>query len=113
MNGAIKPRRVKEAKPSGEPGWSWRKALIFPNVVVAYWMLYLLKDSADTRVNETISWGMTLNIIGSIFIFTGFATAQDITAIFATRTGLPYANPPVAVDGEPVNPDDPDRDERG
>lgn len=111
--GGPRPARLKEAKASGEPGWQWRKALIFPNVIVSFWMLYLLKDAADTRVNETIAWGMTLNLIASVFFFTGFATAQDITAIFATRTGLPYANPPVAVDGEPLPVDDPEKDERG
>ena len=105
----LKPQRLLEAKASGEPGWSWRKALIYPNVAVSFWMLYLLKDAADTCVNEAIAWGMTLDIVGSVFIPTGFATAQDITAIFATKTGLPYG-PPAAADDHRVN--DPERDER-
>lgn len=63
----------------------------------------MLLDAPDTRVNETIAWGMVLNVIASVLFYTGFATAQDITAIYATRTGLPYASPPVAVDGDPQN----------
>jgi hypothetical protein len=108
-------RRRKEAKSSGEPGWSWRRVVIFPNVIGSFWIVYVLINGPDTRVNETIAWGMVLNIITSVFFYTGFATAQDIVAIFATRTGLPYANPPVAIDGDPApdppNPDDypPDR----
>jgi len=96
-------RRQTESKASGEPGWSWRKAVIFPNIVISFWLIYVLIGSQDSRVNETIAWGLIVNIIASVFFYTGFATAQDIAAIFATRTGLPYASPPVAVDGEPVD----------
>ena len=107
--------RRKEAKSNGEPGWSWRRAVIFPNVIVSFWIIYTLIDAQDSRVNETIAWGMVLNIIASVFFYTGFATAQDITAIFATRTGLPYANPPVAIDGEQPDqtalPDPPNREQ--
>ncbi|MEH7903984.1 hypothetical protein V7794_22575 [Rhizobium laguerreae] len=92
--------RKAEAKPSGEPGWQWRKAAIFPNIIVSFWLIYVLIGSQDSRVNETIAWGLIVNIISSVFFYTGFATAQDIAAIFATRTGLPYATPPVAIDGE-------------
>jgi bacteriorhodopsin len=88
---------VAEAKKTGEPGWSWRKAAIFPNVAVSFWLIYLMISGPDTRVNETIAWGLIINIISSLFFYTGFATAQDIAAILATRSGLPYAQPP-AVD---------------
>lgn len=83
--------RKLEAKPSGEPGWSWRKALIYPNVVASFYLIFVMINGPDTRVNETIAWGLIVNIISSVFFMTGFATAQDIVAIFATRSGLPYA----------------------
>lgn len=103
--------RHKEAKASGEPGWSWRKGLIFPLIIFACWRLMVMENAPDTMVNQTIAWGWIVLIILLAFFFTGFATAQDIAAIMATRTGLPYASPPVAVGGEPVT--DPEKDERG
>lgn len=106
----VKDRRA-ESKNSGEPGWRWRKALIFPLIIFACWRLQVMENAPDTMVNQTIAWGWVVMIISLAFFFTGFATAQDISAIMATRTGLPYANPPVAVDGETV--EDPDRDQRG
>lgn len=87
----LKPARLREAKTSGEPGWSWRRAVIFPNMAVSFWMLYQLSNGLDTRVNETIAWGLIINILGSVFSYTGFATVQDIAAILATRSGLPYS----------------------
>ena len=106
---AVSSQRVGEAKHSGEPGWQWRRIFIFPNVAISFWFLYILIGAQDSRVNDTIAWGLILNIISSVAFYTGFATAQDIAAIMATRTGLPYASPPVAVDGEPVE-DPPQRD---
>ncbi|KKZ89081.1 hypothetical protein [Rhizobium phaseoli] len=94
--------RPKEAKRSGEPGWSWRRAVIFPLIVFACWRLMVMENAPDTVVNQTIAWGWIILIISLVFFYTGFATAQDIAAILATRTGLPYASPPVAVDGEPL-----------
>ena len=99
---ALRSRKA-EAKTSGEPGWSWRRAVIFPNIVVSFWVVYILIGAQDSRVNDTIAWGMIINIIASVLCYTGFATAQDISAIMATRTGLPYADPPIAVDGDPVD----------
>lgn len=92
--------RPKEAMRSGEPGWQWRRIFIFPNVIVSFWLIYVLIGSQDSRVNDTIAWGLIVNIISSVFFYTGFATAQDIAAIMATKTGLPYASPPVSIDGE-------------
>lgn len=103
---AMAKPRLAEAKPSGEPGWKWRKMLMFPIVGVAVWRLIALESAADTMVNQIQVQGWFWLLFGYFCVFTGFATAQDITAIFATRSGLPYANPPVAIDGEaqPVVP---------
>jgi hypothetical protein len=79
------------SKKSGEPGWSWRRWVIFPNIAVSFFLLYLIIIGPDSRVNETVAWGLVLNIIASVMFYTGFATAQDIAAIFATRSGLPYS----------------------
>lgn len=93
---------AREAKRSGEPGWSWRRAAIFPLISFACWRLMMMENAPDTMVNQTIAWGWIMMIVSLVFFYTGFATAQDIAAIMATRTGLPYASPPIAVDGEPV-----------
>ncbi len=48
---------MAEAKKSGEPGWAWRKVVIFPNIAVSFWLLWVLAAGRDTKVNETIAWG--------------------------------------------------------
>lgn len=95
-------QRVR-AKKSGEPGWTWRRALAFPIIAFACWRLMEMENAPDTMVNQTIAWGWVIMVICLALFYTGFATAQDITAILATRTGLPYAMPPVAVDGMPMD----------
>lgn len=92
----------KPNKKSGEPGWRWRKALIFPLVAFACWRLMSLESAQDTKVNETIAWGWICIIGAMSFFFTGFATIQDISAILATKSGLPYspgANKPSSENG--------------
>lgn len=83
------------AKRSGEPGW--RRRWIFAGIVLGFtaWRLTALEHAADTQVNQTIAWGYILLGITVILGMMGFATAQDIAAIVATRSGLPYANPAV------------------
>ncbi len=87
-------------KPTGEPGWSWRRAAIFPVVAWGCWELHLLKAAADTRVNETIAFGWITLIAALVLGYTGFATAQDIAAIWRTRSGLPYAPTPAGFPAE-------------
>jgi|GEM_PF-2081916 len=109
-------RRVRarhgDAKPNGEPGWSWRRAVIFPLVAFACWRLMMMENAPDTKVNETIAWGWVVMTICLALFYTGFATVQDVVAILATRSGLPYANAPADDGGEPPQ-DQPIRDERG
>lgn len=88
--------RHTEAKPSGEPGWKWRKMLMFPIVGIAVWRLIALEGGPDTIVNQILVQGWFWLLFGYFCVFTGFASAQDIAAIFATRSGLPYASPPAA-----------------
>lgn len=83
--------RHKEAKPSGEPGWKWRKMLMFPVVGIAVWRLIALEAAQDTMVNQIQVQGWFWLLFAYFCVFTGFATAQDIAAILATRSGLPYA----------------------
>jgi hypothetical protein len=83
--------KPKEAKPTGEPGWNWRKAIIFPAVVWCFYCLKMLEGGADTRLNGDLAWGYQLLVIVLILGFTGLATVQDIAAIWATKSGLPYS----------------------
>lgn len=78
-------------KKTGEPGWMWRRFAIFPNVAISFYLLFLIVLGPDSRVNETVAWGLVLNIITSVLFYTGFATAQDVAAIITTRSGLPYS----------------------
>lgn len=86
-------------KPSGEPGWKWRRAMIFPLVFYGCWELSLLKYAADTQVNQRLVDGWMLLIVALAFFYTGFATVQDVIAIWRTRSGLPYAQPAPAMGG--------------
>lgn len=91
---------MRRHQRKGEPTWSWRRSVIFPLVIFACFRLAYMEDAPDTRVNETIAWIWGVVIISCIFFYTGFASAQDIAAIMATRSGLPYADPPVSIDGQ-------------
>ena len=91
---------AREAKSSGEPGWKWRKAIIFPVVIFACWRLMAMEGAPDTMVNQTIAWGWVVLVALLVLGYAGFATAQDIAAIFATRSALPYS--PTSSPAEPT-----------
>lgn len=88
------------AKPTGEPGWTWRRALCIILVAYACYQLGQMVNAPDTRVNDTIAWVWGVVIIAMGMSFFGFATAQDIAAIMATKSGLPYS--PVSSPAEPT-----------
>lgn len=78
-------------RKSGEPGWAWRKAIIFPVVAFCLWRMIALEGAVDTRVNDTLAFGYVMLVSLLVLGYAGFATAQDIAAIMATRSGLPYS----------------------
>ncbi|ESZ60632.1 hypothetical protein NL532_23965 [Mesorhizobium sp. C120A] len=82
------------ALQTGEPSWKWRRIIIYTVLVWACYQLFLLIDAQDTRLNETIAWGWQLIVMVLVTGYTGFATAQDIAAIWTTRTARPYSDPP-------------------
>jgi len=86
---------------SGKPAWGWRRLIIFPVVTWGCYQLMLMINAPDTRVNEMIAYGWMVLIGILILGYTGFATVQDVIAIWRTGTGLPYKDPPAAIDGEP------------
>src|SRR5690606_12132794 len=93
----LSPRRLlgealmaAEAKATGEPGWRWRRAVIYPVVVYACWRLMALEGAADTEVNQMLAWGWMLLVAVLVLGYTGFATFQDIAAIWRTGSALPY-----------------------
>lgn len=91
-----KPFTYKMAGPvkSGEPSWKWRRILIFATVVWSFFQLAMLVNGPDTRVNDTIAFGLLVLISTLVLGYTGLATAQDIAAIWTTRTARPYSEPP-------------------
>lgn len=82
-------------KPAGEPSWTYRRAMTFAVMLFAGWQLHRLTSMPDTRVNETIAWGWQVIMAVLALCYTGFATVQDVVAIWTTRTARPYADPPV------------------
>lgn len=86
--------RNRRNKGEGQPTWSWRRSVVIPLILYACYRLSMMEMAPDTRVNETIAWGWIVIIISCVFFYTGFATAQDVAAIFATRSGMPYDQQP-------------------
>jgi phosphoglycerol transferase MdoB-like AlkP superfamily enzyme len=78
----------------GDPSWRWRRIVIYAVVVWACYQLFLLIDAQDSRLNETIAWGWQVLIMALVLGYTGFATVQDVTAIWRTRSGKPYSDAP-------------------
>jgi hypothetical protein len=87
----LKPKRQLTHKKDGSPGWMWRRWVIFPLIAYACWRLAVMENAPDTRLNDTIAWGWQLLIMVLVLFYTGFATMQDIAAIWVTRSGRPYA----------------------
>lgn len=81
----------KSKKKTGEPTWGWRRGIVIVAVLFCFWQLNGLRIAADTRVNDTLAFGyLTLTAV-LVLTYAGLATAQDIAAIWATRSALPYS----------------------
>lgn len=93
-------------KKLGEASWTWRRAIIFPVVGWGCYQLAVLINAPDTRVNETIAYGWMMLIGILILGYTGFATAQDVVAIWRTGRAQPYveALPEYSDTAEPYTP---------
>jgi len=86
------------AKPTGEPSWRYRRLLTYAIIIWAAGMIWLLIDASDTRLNETIAWGLLGLILFAYGFYTGAATTQDVVAIMTTRSARPYAEDPKPID---------------
>lgn len=78
------------AKPSGEPGWKWRRWLIFPSCVFFAYELDMIRQTTDVSVLRLLAYLHAGGFVAVIFMYAGFATIQDIIAIIKTGRGLPY-----------------------
>lgn len=94
------PSRPPQNSRQGEPSWFWRRNMVFVVIAWSFFQIFLLANGPDTRVNDTVAWGLVLLIMVLVTGYTGLATAQDIAAIVTTRTARPYCDPPL----EPTPP---------
>lgn len=78
------------AYKSGEPSWSWRRYIIIGVILFSLYTMWDMKDAADTMVNRAIVESVFLMAMAFGLGYTGLATAQDIAAIWRTKSGLPY-----------------------
>lgn len=97
------PKPINEK--TGEPSWRYRRLAIFLVSIWACYQLAELVDAADSRLNETIAWGWQLILIALVLGYTGFASIQDIVAIYTTRSGRPYSPDIQQLPPDPVVPD--------
>lgn len=89
------------AKKTGEPSWIYRRIFIFATGAFCLWQINGLVDAVDSELNRLIASSLLL-LIGVLAMgYTGFATVQDVVAIWRTGRGLPYAPPPPDERNEP------------
>lgn len=74
----------------GRPAWGWRRVIVIPVIIFGLWQLMELRDSKDTRVNETLANGWMLLVAALALGISGLGTVQDVAAIWVTKSGLPY-----------------------
>lgn len=84
---------------TGEPSWRWRRIAFFLVLLFSLTMLWRLVGHDDTALNYAIATGLIWLAAALVLIYTGFATAQDLLAIFVTKTGRPYADVPPSTGG--------------
>ena len=84
-------KRVMPRKKEGKPGWFWRRLIIFPAVLFIGWRMVALEGAMDTRVNDQLAYGYSWLFAVLILGYAGLASIQDVAAIWATRSALPYA----------------------
>ena len=85
------------AYQSGEPSWRWRRVMILSVVAFSLWTLHDMQDAADTLTNRAIIDAAFMLAMAFGLGYAGLSTAQDISAIWRTGSGLPY---------KPDRPDD-------
>ena len=78
----------------GEPSWRYRRIVIYAVTLWACYQLFILIDAQDTRLNETLAWGWQVLIMVLVLGYTGFATVQDVMAIWRVRSARPYQDEP-------------------
>lgn len=79
------------SRTTGEPSWRYRRIMAFAIAAFCAFMLAYLVNKADTELNRTIASG-ALAVLGLVFLlYSGFATVQDLVAIWRTGSALPYA----------------------
>lgn len=82
-----KPRKP----PEGMPSWRWRRFFTLGSLVFICWQLVSMRYAPDTRVNDTLAWGYIILFATIVMTYSGLATVQDVTAMLATKSGLPYS----------------------
>lgn len=81
-------------KPEGQPGWLFRRWLVFPTVLFSAAQLEMLRRTDSVEVMKALIWAHWFIVVALVFMYTGFATVQDIIAIIKTGRGLPYKDEP-------------------
>lgn len=78
------------ALKTGEPSWRWRRIAIFCVTAFCLWQINGLVDAMDSDLNRLIAQGLLILVGVLVFSYTGFATVQDVMAIWRTGKALPY-----------------------
>ncbi len=78
------------AKKTGEPGWTYRRWLVFPSMAFSMVQLELLRRTESVEVAKLLVYTHGFTMVCMVFFYTGFATIQDVIAIIKTGRGLPY-----------------------
>lgn len=76
---------------TGEPSWRWRRIAFFIVLIWCLWTVGGMVDRIDSALNYAIATGGLWLAAGLSLMYMGFATIQDLLAIFITKSGRPYA----------------------
>lgn len=93
--------------PEGMPSWRWRRFFTIGSLIFVAWQLASLRYAPDTRVNDTLAWGYIVLFATIVLTYSGLATAQDVTAILTTKSGLPYSPQSSPAEPTPNSPAQP------
>lgn len=75
---------------TGEPKWRFRRLFIYVLAALSVYELHTLQIAEDTVVNQTLAYGWFTLLSVMTVAYTGFATVQDVIAIWRTGSATPY-----------------------
>ncbi len=85
---------MTKSPKNGEPGWFYRRIFVYTLTGFSCWQLNGLLTATSSALTEALVYGWFGILATLVITYTGFATVQDLLAIWATKSGTPYRKDP-------------------